>query len=110
MDTDADDVADPSKKLKAQDSKKGVSNAATSLQKGSNVGGARNMNFILGRNKSPTAPEAAKDVPNTCDLAAQQGVKIYSDLKQITVKKAATKKATNAAAPVSGAAARKNFI
>lgn len=67
------------------------------------------MNFILGRNKSPTGGDT-KDGVNTCDLAAQQGVKIYSDLKQITVKKAATKKASVVAAPSSGAAARKNFI
>ena len=78
---DADDFTDLSKKPKADVKKGAGAGAATSLQKGSNVGGqGRNMNFILGRNKSPTGGDG-KDVPNTCDLAAQQGVKIYSDLK-----------------------------
>lgn len=51
--------------------------------------------FQLVRNRSPqghaaqTRPEANS---SNCDLAAQAGVKIYSDIKQITVKKAAGKK------------------
>ena len=50
---------------------------------------------LLVRNKSPQghASQAKPEAHSSnCDFAAQAGVKIYSDIKQITVKKAASKK------------------
>ena len=49
------------------------------------------------------------NVAAACDLTAQSGVKIYSDIKQITVKKITTKKSPSTG-PTSGGAARKNFL
>ena len=66
------------------------------------------MNFVVGRRNSPSQNNRTKDKvqdSNTCDLAAQAGVKVYSNLKQITEKPKIVKKMTT-----TGGAARKNFI
>ena len=55
---------------------------------------AKNLSSQIVRNRSPQGhlTQAKEANSSNCDLAAQAGVKIYSDIKQITVKKAVSKK------------------
>ena len=77
------------------------------------AGFGRHRSPIMGTNREGSGVKISNvnnPAPqNNCELSSQAGIKIYSDIKQITTKKIQVKK-TATQAPSSGGQARKNFL